>query len=145
MKDDSLGLDHMNRVGPGSPLTLDEWRLHYGRIKGFATAMESEIRRVAQRITEDAGLDPNLLGIHPNNAMCGLEYGKPWPDVDYNRVQVVLDLLRMMHAGHEVAEKFDDVIRGEPHQRWLDRNSPGDRLISVDEFNATVARSKIKP
>ena len=52
----------------------------------------------ARQLCADAGLDPTLLGIHPHNAQCSYEYGKPWPDVDYHKVRECL---------HEIDRQWD--------------------------------------
>lgn len=44
----------------------------------------------ARQLCKDAGLDPQLLGIHPHNAMCSFHDGKPWPNVNYSKVRACI-------------------------------------------------------
>ncbi len=124
MKNDTLARDwdHANQVGPGSPLTTEEWRKAHNDLQMHAKAMSGIMNDLARRISGDAGLDPNLLGIHPNNAMAGKEHGQPWEGVDYNRVQVVLDLLAHEFDANRMVDAFDKAVRLDPHQRWLEAN-----------------------
>lgn len=120
MKNDSLAREYGEAVGPGSPLTFKEWEVAYTALKEHATAMCRIMNDVARRISGDAGLDPSLLGLHPYNAMANKEAGTPWEGVDYNRVRVVLDLLRDEFLPLRAADAFDKAVRLDPHQRWLD-------------------------
>lgn len=122
MKNDTLARDYDDAVGPGSPLTTDEWKAAYNDLKLHAEKMGHIMNGLARRISGDAGLDPNLLGVHPHNAMVGKEGGQPWEGVDYNRVQVVLDLLAHQFDANRMVDAFDKAVRSDPHQRWLEAN-----------------------
>jgi hypothetical protein len=106
-------------VGPGSPYNLEQWRDQYHRLKSLADEMSQLLNDEARRMCADAGLSPDLLGIHPHNAMCGLEHGRPWEGVDYNRVRICLDLLRIEFDAHKVVTAWDEAVRGLPQERWL--------------------------
>ena len=106
-------------VGPGSPYTLEQWLAKYRRLKWLAAEMAQLLNDEARQTCADAGLSPDLLGIHPNNAMCGLEHGNPWPGVDYNRVRICMDLLRIEFEGYRIVDAWDKAVRLDPHGRWL--------------------------
>jgi hypothetical protein len=107
-------------VGPGSPYTLGQWRSRYHWLKYHAEQMSRVLNDEARQMCADAGLSPDLLGIHPHNAMYGLEGGQPWEGVDYNRVRICLDLLRIQFDAHRVVDSWDQAVRGAPHQRKLE-------------------------
>jgi hypothetical protein len=119
MKDDSMRRDHAGQVGPGSPLSFERWLDAYRALREHAEAMGAILNGLARDISADAGLDPGLLGIHPHNAMVSHDAGAPWAGVDYNRVQVVLDLLRHQFDAYRMIDAFDLAVRLDPHSRWL--------------------------
>lgn len=53
-----------------------------------------------------AGLDPNLLGCHPHNAMCAYRDGKPWPGVDYSKVRKCLWLLNREFDARRIVDRW---------------------------------------
>lgn len=61
----------------------------YGKLDKRVREYEELVLKRARQLCKEAGLDPNLLGIHPHNAMVSLHYGKPWPNVDYKKVRKV--------------------------------------------------------
>lgn len=46
----------------------------------------------ARQAARQANLDPNLLGIHPHNAMVSFRNGKPWKGVNYHYCRLSLHL-----------------------------------------------------
>ena len=68
-------------------MTFHEWQALAQRLHARADIVTRQILADARRTCKASGLDPDLLGIHPHNAMCGLEYDHPWPDVDYSLVR----------------------------------------------------------
>lgn len=104
-----------NNIGPGCPYTIDEWRKRYERIKLLTEELKDLLHAEARQMCADAGLDPNLLGIHPHNAMCSLSYGNPWKDVDYNLVQICLDLCHIYPS--RLLAEWDKAVRGNPFDR----------------------------
>jgi hypothetical protein len=114
-------------VGPGSPYTLEQWRETYRHLKNLANEMLRLLNVEARRMCADAALSPDLLGIHPNNAMCGLEHGHPWEGVDYNRVRICLDLLRIQFDAHRLVDALDKAVRGAPHRRKLEEWAEAER------------------
>jgi hypothetical protein len=126
MKDDSLRevVNFEDQVGPGSPLTNDEWSRNYTMLKHYADMMSGIMKDLARKISGDAGLDPTLLGVHPHNAMCAYAGGQPWPNVDYNRVMVVMDLLNHQFDAQRTVDAFDKAVRLNPHSRWLEKHQP---------------------
>ncbi len=128
-----------NSVGPGSPYTLDEWRDRYRKLKDLAEEFSLRLNDEARQMCVDSGLSGDLLGIHPHNAMCGLENGRPWEDVDYNRVRICQDLLAIQFDAHRIVSKWDEAVRGNPHRRWF-KEETGRDMVSVDEFNNNVSK-----
>lgn len=57
---------------------------------------------------KDAGLDPQLLGIHPHNAMCSLSVGRPWPNVDYSLVRKCIWLQGRSFEASRIAGRIID-------------------------------------
>lgn len=151
MKNNSLHPDWIGGpdgpVGPGSPLTDKEWKEGYNRLKSHAEAMARIFNDLARKISADAGLDPNLLGIHPHNAMCGLAYGNPWREVDYNRCQAIVDLLAHEFDAHRMVAAFDKATRCDPHDRWLQANPyiPTPEEVAKQEAELDKAIAEIGP
>lgn len=87
------------------------WCAKYGRYKAIAERVERSVRRRARDACRAAGLDAELLGIHPHNAMVGLHYGQPWAGVDYSQVRLCLELLERQWAGHRIVRRWDDRVR----------------------------------
>ena len=78
------------------------------RLHARADALTRTIISDARRTCQAAGLDPQLLGIHPYNAMCGLEYGHPWPDVDYSLVRRTLYLINRSYEPNRIVSRILD-------------------------------------
>lgn len=81
------------------PLTSAEYRA----LKDRATRSRvSKIARV-RRLAAEAGLDPAMPFLHASNARCGLEHGRPWSNVDYSKVRLIIRLEPwVFHADHIV-------------------------------------------
>lgn len=58
--------------------------INYSKIKDAANRIGQMRHDRLVKMCKQAGLSPDLLGIHPHNAMCGYHAGKPWKDVDYS-------------------------------------------------------------
>lgn len=58
-------------------------KVSYEAVTAAAKRIDALVIARHRSMARAAGLDPQLLGIHPHNAMCSLHYGKPWPEVDY--------------------------------------------------------------
>lgn len=65
------------------PMTFHEWQTLAQTLHARADRLRDAALREARETCKAAGLDPGLLGIHPHNAMCSYEQGKPWPEVNY--------------------------------------------------------------
>ena len=65
----------------------------------------------ARKACIDAGLDGNLLGIHPHNAMVSRHHGKPWPNVDYSKVRLCLRIMRDLPNPHDIVSAWDRRVR----------------------------------
>lgn len=88
------------------------WCAKYHRLKDIADRVAASRRERARVLCAAAGLDPELLGIHPHNAMCGFERGQPWAGVDYDLVRRCLHLLRTQFEGCRIVENWDKRVRG---------------------------------
>ncbi len=67
--------------------------LKYQDMKDRADRIRNMICDRAREACQEAGLDPNLLGIHPHNAMIDREAGRLWPEVNYSKCRLTLRLL----------------------------------------------------
>lgn len=75
-------------------MRFEDFKLRAHAIRDRADKLNASVLDEARRLSVQAGLDPNLLGIHPHNAMCAYEAGKPWPGVDYALVRRIEWLLK---------------------------------------------------
>lgn len=75
-------------------------------IRDRANRLEASIRDQARQTCKAAGLDPNLLGIHPHNAMVSFEHGQPWTGVDYSLVRKTLWLMDRAFDPTRVADRI---------------------------------------
>jgi hypothetical protein len=57
-------------------------KLNYTMLANMAERITKMRNDRLRKMCKDAGLSPELLGIHPHNAMCDYPE-KPWPEVDY--------------------------------------------------------------
>lgn len=88
----------------------NEWCIRYRRMQAIADRVAASRIRRARRLCKAAGLDPSLLGIHPHNAMCSLEAGKPWPGVNYSKVRACMRLLNMPSPS-QIVHRWDVRVR----------------------------------
>lgn len=58
-------------------------------------------RPIVVKMLNRAGLDGEIMGVHPHNAMTGLRHGKPWRGVNYPLVRLASVAARLF-AGHWV-------------------------------------------
>jgi hypothetical protein len=65
-------------------MTFTEWQQFAQAVHARAERVKAMILEDARRTCKAAGLSPDLLGIHPHNAMVSFNAGKPWPEVDYS-------------------------------------------------------------
>lgn len=78
-------------------------------LKNRASAYEQSVVARMKRLCRDAGLDGDLLGIHPHNAMVSFHYGKPWPNVDYKIVRKILWMMdNKQWSAHHVLDRLYD-------------------------------------
>ena len=57
-------------------------KLSYSMLAAMAERITKMRNDRLRKMCQAAGLSPEYLGIHPNNAMCSYPE-KPWPGVDY--------------------------------------------------------------
>src|SRR5215831_17653825 len=94
-------------------LTLDEWNARYGVMRELADRYRGAVVGRMRATAAAAGLDPAYPAMHAHNAMCGLENGQAWHEVDYSLVRRVLWLDR------DVQWRASDVLN-----RWVERTWP---------------------
>lgn len=85
-----------------------EFQAYAARVRTIADRAHRLIDREARITAQRAGLDPQIAYLHAHNALCGLEYGKPWPEVDYSLARRVLWLER---KAWEPSRLADSIVR----------------------------------
>jgi hypothetical protein len=83
-------------------------RYDYGKIRAHADRTAKMIITCARETSSQAGLDPQLLGIHPHNAMCAFEAGQPWPEVNYSLCRKVLWLIEKSYEPTRLLSRMYD-------------------------------------
>lgn len=63
---------------------------NYSNLRTRCDAYAKSVNNRARKLCGEAGLSPDLLGVHPHNAMVSYKSGKPWRGVDYAKVRKVL-------------------------------------------------------
>lgn len=91
-------------------MTFQEWKAKYARYSEIAHRIRVMRNQRARQVCRDAGLDPNLLGIHPHNAMCGWHAGRPWPGVDYSKVRLCMRLLNSEFDAHRIVDEWTNRV-----------------------------------
>ena len=76
--------------GDGYSIDPINGRISYSVLRARVDALDKLMTENARTLCREAGLDPSLLGIHPHNAMVGLHYGKPWPEVNYSKCRACI-------------------------------------------------------
>ena len=71
-----------------------------------AERISKAIIQRARKAAQDAGLDPELLGIHPHNAMVSFNQGRPWPNVDYSKVRLCLRLIERSYVPSSIVDRW---------------------------------------
>lgn len=94
----------------------EEWCEKYTRMRDIADRISAYRNQRAKQVCKAAGLDPGCIGVHPHNAMVGLHYGRPWPDVDYSLVRKCLWIMEHQFDGHRILEKWDRRVRNIPER-----------------------------
>jgi hypothetical protein len=91
-----------------SHITFSQWKERYTRALTIADRTSKMITERAKRTCKEAGLDPQLLGIHPHNAMVAYRAGQPWPNIDYAKVRKVLWLIEKSYQPGRIVEAYAD-------------------------------------
>ena len=99
---------HQSLNAARSAMTFDQWREQAQMLNKRADKVREMILNRARKDCKDAGLDPTLLGIHPHNAMCSFDSGKPWPGVDYSLVRRCIWLQRKAWEPSRIAGRIID-------------------------------------
>jgi hypothetical protein len=81
-------------------------KYHYGDLRKRCERIARMRNNRARQLCREAGLDPNLLGIHPHNAMCSFHDGKPWPEVNYSKCRATIWMLKREFEPMHVLDKL---------------------------------------
>lgn len=102
------------------------------RAKNLSNSIIAEARETARK----AGLSPDMPFLHAHNALCSLEYGKPWQCVDYSLARKVLWLEKQSWEPSRIADR---IYRRE-YNRLIDRlgDSMPKYTENVAEETATI-------
>lgn len=101
-------------------MTFEQWQQAAQQIDRRAHNLTQLIIADARRTAKQAGLDPQMPFLHAHNALCGLEYGHPWPEVNYSLARKVLWLEKKSWEPHRLADKitsrmWDRITKGDSH------------------------------
>lgn len=91
---------------------FQHWLRCYNRRMKWAERFAKACNNLARKLAKEAGLDPNLLGIHPHNAMVCYNAGRPWQGVDYDKVKEVVRLLDREWEANRIVDRWDKRVRG---------------------------------
>jgi len=91
-------------------MTFEQWQKLYSVARDRADRISFLVIERARKVSKEAGLDPQLLGIHPHNAMAAYKCGNPWPEVDYKKVRKVLWLLKRSFLPYRLLDSYTDRI-----------------------------------
>ncbi len=87
-------------LGPGpGKLIYRDLRARCDRVRDMRLARAREACRLA-------GLDPSIIGIHVHNALVSLEYGKPWPEVNYHYARKARWLMEGMFKASDCLDRL---------------------------------------
>ena len=70
-------------------MTHAEYLEKYRQLKERANKIENSVRNRMKKLCKESGLDPDLLGIHPHNAMVSYNAGHPWKGINYSLVRKI--------------------------------------------------------
>ena len=98
----------------GASMDHQEWTARFRKMSAIANRVSAARGRRARKACAEAGLDPNLLGIHPNNAMVSYHAGNPWRDIDYSKVRLCLRILRTQYEAARIVTRWDRRVRAIP-------------------------------
>lgn len=87
-------------------MTFEQWRQFAQVTHARADRVSAAIVLRARQTAYSAGLDGSMPFLHAHNAMCGLHYGKPWPEVNYSLCRRVLWLERKSWEPSRLAERI---------------------------------------
>ena len=103
----------MRREARGdSNMEHKEWVAKYGRMRDIADRIAKMRVARLRRISVEAGLDPQLLGIHPHNAWLAFEAGEPWAGVNYSKVRLIRRLQASEFTPSRIIAAWDKRVRG---------------------------------
>ncbi len=88
-----------------------EWVKRYTRMREIAERVSQMRMDRARKACREAGLDDKIIGIHVHNALVSAEWGKPWPEVDYQKCRLSRWLMDRSHEGFRIVEKWDARVR----------------------------------
>ena len=83
-----------------------EWQRFAGNLKERAKTCRNQIIDRMRETALQAGLDPQIAGLHAHNAMCSFHSGHPWPECDYSLVRRVLWLEEQSFVPERLAARI---------------------------------------
>ena len=102
-------------------------------------SMRTDRAREACRL---AGLDTQLLGIHPHNAMVSHDAGCPWGGVDYHYVRLCLHIQSTIFEGMRIYQRLHDRLIKQV--TWGDSRSEGpDEVNHHEKISAKQQRGEL--
>ena len=85
-----------------------EWQTSAGAVRARADRVRISIVDRARSIAREAGLDSRAPFHHAHNASVSAHYGRPWRDVDYSAVRLILRLERLSWEPHRIADRVNE-------------------------------------
>lgn len=81
-------------------------RLIYRALAKVAESIARSRNDRARKLCFEAGLDGNLLGIHPHNAMVDYHAGRPWRGVNYSLVRQCIRVRESQWDGKRIVDRI---------------------------------------
>lgn len=87
-------------------MEFQDWQQFSRSVHERAERIRRMILYRARTACREAGLDPDLLGIHPHNAMLDYQAGRPWRGVDYSKCRLALRLTDLAFEPGRIADRL---------------------------------------
>jgi hypothetical protein len=91
---------------PVTALRAADGRYRYQALRAMAERIDRARTNNARRLCAESGLDPQLLGIHPHNAMIDYRAGRPWQGVNYHLVRACMREMDRSFEGHRILDRM---------------------------------------
>jgi len=102
---------------------VSDWQSDYHAWQDGAAEVRARADRTRRMIIDrargialEAGTSTECVFLHAHNAAVAKHYGRPWPNVDYSKVRLILRLERLSWEPHRLADRingrtFEDLRR----------------------------------